>query len=177
MAWGRAHGVRFFEPNLKVKLNSGGPTGIIINAGSQLPHWYDAQPALRRLGTEPAQLVTQGQPVVVADINSAVDYGHPALAGSLTSGWDFILSQPYNGTTGSLNLDGSIPWLDTTTSTYLVNAGTTIVSPSTLIPQAASVAYSHGTLTAGVIRAVAPGSMIMPLALSTITVIRMCSPS
>jgi subtilisin family serine protease len=123
--------------------------------------------------------------VVVADINSAVDYGHPALAGSLTSGWDFVLSQPYNGTTGSLNqsstgfldqsstgfldqsstgfLDGSIPWLDTLTSTYLVNAGTTIVSPSTLVPQAAGVAYSHGTLTAGVIRAVAPGSMVMPL--------------
>jgi subtilisin family serine protease len=176
IAWGKAHGVRFLEPNLRVKLNSG-PGGIIINAGGQLPRWYDAQPALARVGKQAAHLVTQGQAVVIADVNSAVDYGHPALAGSLTSGWDFILAQPYTATTAGLNqsstgfldqsstgfLDGSIPTLDTTTGIFLTNAGATIVNPSSLIPQASHVAYSHGTLTAGVIRAVAPQSMIMPL--------------
>src|SRR5262245_38746225 len=78
-----------------------------------------------------------GRAVVIADINSKVDVAHPALIGHLTTGYDFVANKPTGPTT--LN-QSSASFMDDN-----------------------NPAYSHGTLCAGVIGAVAPDSMIMPL--------------
>src|SRR2546423_8165429 len=87
-------GVHSWEPNRIVrKLNT--VSGFIMNGPSLAPHWYDAQPALTRIGRPAAELVSTGRGVVIADVNSGVDVAHPALIGGLTSGYDFVLGRPY----------------------------------------------------------------------------------
>jgi len=182
----RFFGVNSWESNRVVtKLHSA--TGIILNASTLPPHWYDAQPALTRIGRPAAELLSTGKGIVVADINSGVDYGHPALTGAFTSGYDFILARPYTVTAAILNqsdvafldqsdvafLDQSdvafldaaltLAGVDAATTNYLNASGVTGVSASTIGLQVNQSAYSHGTLCAGMIHSIAPDSMIMPL--------------
>src|SRR5205085_11652094 len=162
--------------------------GFIVSASTLTPQWYYTQPALTRIGRPGAQLVSTGRGVVIADINSIVDYGHPALAGALTSGYDFILGRPYTVQTGIILNQSDVAFLDQSdvafldqsdvafldaaltaagadaaTSNYLTSSGVTAVSASTIGPQVNQSAYSHGTLCAGVIHSIAPDIMCMPL--------------
>jgi subtilisin family serine protease len=107
-----------------------------------------------------------GRGVVVADINSQIDYSHPALRGHLTGGYDFVSNRP----AGSAALNqSSASFLDQSSASFLDQSSASFIDQSsasfldTPPPLAANPAYSHGTLTAGVIAAVAPDSMIMPL--------------
>jgi len=182
----RIAGVHSWETNRVVrKLNS--VHGIIFNASNLTPQWYDGQPALTRIGRPAAELISTGRGVVVADINSGFDYAHPALAGSFTSGYDFVLGRPYTISPAALDqsdvafldqsdvafldqsdvafLDAalSLAGVDSLTANYIHASGVTAVSGSQLGPQVNQSAYSHATLCAGIIHSIAPDSMIMPL--------------
>jgi len=107
-----------------------------------------------------------GQGVVIADINSRVDYSHPALSGHLTGGYDFISSKPTNETalnqSDSSFLDQSdSSFLDQSDSSFLDNNGAKFLSVVPVL--GAKPAYSHGTLCAGIIAVSAPSAMIMPI--------------
>jgi subtilisin family serine protease len=179
-------GVHHWEPNRFVrKLHS--VQGIILSAPNLGPRWYDAQPALDRIGRPAAAPISTGTGVVIADINSQFDYAHPALAGAFTAGYDFILDRPYTVSQATVDqsdvafldqsdvafldqsdvafLDAalSVAHVDAATSTFLTTSGVTAVSASTIGPQVNQSGYSHGTLCAGIIHSIAPGSMIMPL--------------
>jgi len=131
--------------------------------------WYKAQPALQLINAAKALPLSTGRGVVVADINSKVDYAHLALSGHLTSGFDFISSQPAGF--ASLN-QSDAGFLDQSDAGFLdqSDAGFLDQSDAGFLDQSnpASLdglnpAYSHGSLSAGIIAAIAPDSMIMPL--------------
>ena len=131
--------------------------------------WYKAQPALVLINAGKALAYSTGRGVVVADINSQVDYSHPALRGHLTSGYDFVTSKPSGAT--ALN-QSSASYLDQSSASYLDQSSASYLdqsSASYLDQSSASYldglnpAYSHGTLCAGIIAVVAPDAMIMPL--------------
>jgi subtilisin family serine protease len=56
--------------------------------------WYKMQPEMVRINAISAQSYSTGKGIVVADLNSLIDYSHPALAGHLTSGYDFVARDP-----------------------------------------------------------------------------------
>jgi subtilisin family serine protease len=114
---------------------------------------------------------------VIADLNSAIDFAHPALAGHLTGGYDFVGARA--GYAGTLNqadaafldqadaafLDqADAAFLDQADAAFLEQADAAFLEQSvvTLIDNG-NPAYAHGTLCAGVIAGVAPDSRIMPL--------------
>jgi subtilisin family serine protease len=139
--------------------------------------WYKAQPQLQRVRAPAALGISQGAGVVVADLNSRTDFGHPALAGHLTGGYDFVGARV--GYQGTLN-QSSATFLDQSSATFLDQSSATFLdqSSATFLDQSSATfldnqaialvdggnpAYSHGTLVAGVIAAVAPESRVMPL--------------
>ena len=97
-----------------------------------------------------------GQAVVVADINSQVDYGHPALRGHLTSGYDFVTARPAGSTalnqaeTGFLD-QAETGFLDSERG-FMNQFGAGVIDRSQAgFLYSLNPAYSHGTLCAGVI--------------------------
>jgi len=177
-------GVLLIEINPGVSL--GGPHGGILqtknNTGAD---WYRAQPAFKLIEVDAAILVSGGEGVVIADINSLVDYSHPALAGHLTAGYDFVIGKPSG--TAVLNQSGS-SFLDQSSSSFLDQSGSSFLdqssssfldqSSSSFLDQSSSSFldhssakdvdattpfHGHGTLVAGILSAIAPQSMIMPL--------------
>ena len=74
--------------------------------------------AARQASADAALGFSKGRGVVVADINSRVDYGHPALMGHLTGGYDFVMERGQGG--ASLNLSV----LPSSVSNSLINTGT-----------------------------------------------------
>jgi subtilisin family serine protease len=140
------------------------------------PDFYLTQPALLLIRANQADSYYAGYGVTVADINSAVDFSHPALQGHLTGGYDFVAAQ---GSTYSLLNQSLSNFLDQTSSSFL-GSGEPIDSPTSAFMTQSdlsfldggpppglitgpSVAYGHGTIVAGLIAAVAPRAMIMPL--------------
>ena len=146
---------------------------------SQSPaDWYRLQPALTRIRAVQASKYYDGYGVVVADINSAVDYAHPALRGHLTGGYDFVTAQgstyaALNQSSGSFMDQSSGSFLDQSSGSFLDQASGSFLdqssgsfldgAPLLNIVTASNPAYGHGTLCAGLIAAVAPRAMIMPL--------------
>ena len=130
---------------------------------SQSPaDWYRLQPALTRIRAVQASKYYDGYGVVVADINSAVDYAHPALRGHLTGGYDFVATKgssyaALNQASGSFMDQSSGSFLDQSSASFMDGA------PVTNIVTGSNPAYGHGTLCAGLIAAVAPRAMVMPL--------------
>lgn len=162
--------IRWMEPNQPSTLPSNPRTGYLTVTQNTAADWYKAQPAFALIKLSDALTYSRGRGVVVADINSDVDYSHPALVGHLTSGYDFVNSGPNGGGT-TLN-DSSASYLDESSASYLDGATISYLNDSSasyLDDSSASYldgqnpAYSHGTLTAAIIAAVAPESMIMPL--------------
>jgi subtilisin family serine protease len=140
------------------------------------PNFYLTQPALLLIRANQAGSYYAGYGVTVADINSAVDFSHPALQGHLTGGYDFVAAQ---GSTYALLNQSLSNFLDQTSSNFL-GSGEPIDSPTSAFMTQSdlsfldggpppglitgpSVAYGHGTIVAGLIAAVAPRAMIMPL--------------
>src|SRR5262249_49647960 len=86
--------------------------------------WYRMQPTFRLIRANQASAYYDGYGVVVADINSAVDYGHPALRGHLTSGVDFVSQQgpsyaALNQASGSFLDQSSGSFLDQSSGSFL----------------------------------------------------------
>jgi len=163
--------IRWIETNQPSTLPSNPRTGYLTVKQNAAADWYNAQPSFALIKLPNALTYSRGRGVVVADINSDVDYSHPALVGHLTSGYDFVNDGPGSGGGALLN-DSSASYLDESSASYLDGVTITYLNDSSasyLDDSSASYldsrnpAYSHGTLTAGIIAAVAPESMIMPL--------------
>jgi len=148
--------------------------------------WYRMQPAFTLIRANRASAYYDGYGIVVADINSAVDYGHPALRGHLTSGVDFVSQQgpsyaALNQASGSFLDQSSGSFLDQSSGSFLDQSSGSFLdqssgsfldqssasfldgSPVLNMIGAGNAAYGHGTLCAGLIAAVAPRAMVMPL--------------
>jgi subtilisin family serine protease len=142
-------GIQWMELNTGVTLPGFAVLGIVTVPATTAADWYKYQPSWQLIHAQNALSYSTGRGVVVADINSQVDYAHPALGGHLTSGYDFVTNKPV----GSAALNQSeAGFLDDSEAGFLDGTGL-LVNP----------AYSHGTLCAGVIAVIAPDSMIMPL--------------
>lgn len=100
---------------------------------------------------------------IVADIDTGVDFDHPALKDVLLPGYDFTRNQPYAneladlppGTYGSGQGQPAI-----------VNQSTAAVvdqSTAAVVDGSPYAAFGHGTMVAGVIHLVAPKATILPL--------------
>jgi len=169
-------GIVFIEPDKRVVAPSRGQMGILTVRSQTTADWYDMQPELVRIQAVNAQAYSKGRGIVVADLNSLIDYAHPALAGHLTSGYDFVAARSgYQGTldqssasfldqsSASFLDQSSASFLDQSSASFLDQSSAAFLDQSLYISADRNPAYGHATLCAGVIAAVAPESMIMPL--------------
>ena len=146
----------------------------LISVGNNAPYqWYRSQPALHLVKANQALSISKGRGIVIADIDSAVDYGHPALRGVLTTGRDFVAEKQARngGSTSSLN-QSTASFLDQSTASFLDQSTASFLDQSTasFLDQSTasfldthSPGHGHGTMVAGILAAVAPESMVMPL--------------
>jgi len=131
--------------------------------------WYKGQPSLTLINIQQALTYSTGSGVIIADINGRVDQSHPALIGHLMAGYDFVRERPngvtaLNDSSASYLDDSSASYLDAATAAYLNDSSASYLDDSSAsYLDGQNPAYSHGTLTAGIIAAVAPNAIIMPL--------------
>jgi subtilisin family serine protease len=160
-------GVEWMESDLSV-----GPSkmrGAVVSVTARTaPNWYAQQPAFQLIRKNEALQLSSGSGIVVADINSLVDYSHPALRGHLTSGFDFVLGKPadvtLNQSTASFLDQSTASFLDQSTASFLDQSTASFLDQSTAsFLDASNPAHGHGTLVAGIIAAIAPDALIMPI--------------
>jgi subtilisin family serine protease len=180
-----ALGVVNVELNIAVTLGQPASLGILKTPASNTAEWYAQQPAFKLVRADSALHLSRGKGVVIADINARVDYGHPALVGHLTGGYDFVAERGSGG--ASLNqssagfLDqSSAGFLDQSSAGFLDQSSAGFLDQSTagFLDQSSAgfldqsnagfldttnPAHGHGTFCAGLLAAVAPDAMIMPL--------------
>jgi len=168
-------GIVFMESDDRIISPARGQLGILAVPTVAAADWYKMQPELLRIRAIDAQAYSKGRGIVVADLNSLVDYGHPALIGHLTGGYDFVSARSsYQGTlnssasfidqSGASFLDQSgASFLDQSSASFLDQSSTSFLDQSSASFLDSNPAYGHATLCAGVIAAIAPDSMIMPL--------------
>jgi subtilisin family serine protease len=167
----------FLEPDKQIPVQNRSQFGIMQVAGTTAVDFYKTQPDLLLVRANLANTYSTGRGIVVADLNSQVDYAHPALVGHLTSGYDFVSGR--SGYQAILNQSSS-SFLDQSDATFLDQSEAAFLdqsdaafldqSDATFLDQSDATfldggnpAHGHGTLCAGIIAAVAPNSMIMPL--------------
>jgi subtilisin family serine protease len=160
-------GIQLMELNTGVTLPGFAQVGVLAVPPGTPPDWYRAQPSMLLIRSADALTYSRGRGVVVADINSKVDVGHPALIGHLTSGYDFVTNKPsgtsaLNQSSSSFVDQSSSSFVDQSSSSFVDQSSSSFVDTSSIL-DAGNPAYSHGTLCAGIIAVVAPDSMIMPL--------------
>ena len=174
-------GVQWLEVNKFMTLPSVLPVASLSVPANAAPDWYKYAPSMQLIRSNAAQPYAGVQTVVVADINSQVDFGHPALVGHLTSGYDFVANTPTaaaslnqssagflddQSSAGFLDDQSSAGFLDQSSAGFLDNNGVTagILNQSSAgFLDGTNPAYSHGTLCVGIIAAIAPKAMVMPL--------------
>jgi subtilisin family serine protease len=131
--------VIYAEPNLVASLADtrfhAWPDGNPDDAGTD-PAVWSGQPAAADLGLRDAHLISGGAGTTVAVLDTGVDPTHPALAGRVGPGWDYVDDDSQPGDVA-----------DVTDSN-----GNGIVDE----------AYGHGTFVSGVIALVAPSARILP---------------
>lgn len=165
-------GIDWFEVNDGVTEPPHFSWGILQVPDTTADDWYKNQPSYQLIHASQARTYSTGRGIIVVDINARVDYSHPALRGHLIAGYDFVTSRP----TGSAALNqSSASFLDQSSASFLDQSSASFLdqsSASFLDQSSASFldddlktnpALSHGTLTVGVIAALAPDAMIMPL--------------
>jgi subtilisin family serine protease len=168
-------GVVSLETDVFVRPNRSTGGVLSVKPGT-LPDWYYSQPALQLISASQARSLTTGAGIVIADINSGVDYSHPSLRGHLTAGYDFIIGRPtdltLNQSSTSFLDQSSTSFLDQSSAAFLDQSSAAFLDQSnaSFLDQssanfldATNAAHGHGTLVAGVLVAVAPGAMIMPI--------------
>lgn len=160
-------GIQVMELNTGITLPGFEQVGVLAVPPETPPDWYKAQPSMLLIRSANALTYSRGRGVVVADINSKVDVGHPALIGHLTSGYDFVTNKPsgtsaLNQSSSSFVDQSSSSFVDQSSSSFVDQSSSSFVDTSGILG-AGNPAYSHGTLCAGIIAVVAPDSMIMPL--------------
>jgi len=181
-----ALGVQSVESNVVVRLRPRfGALGVLNTPSSDPAEWYAGQPAMKLIRADQAMAYSKGRGVVVADLNSRVDYAHPALIGHLTGGYDFVSGRTSTGNTLDQSSAGfldqssagfldqssagfldqsSAGFLDQSTASFLDQSSAGFLDQSTAsFLDSSNPASGHGTFCAALIAAVAPESMIMPL--------------
>src|SRR5213594_2618539 len=158
-------GIDWAELNTGVLLPSFAVYGIVAVPPTQAADWYKYQPAWQLIEAQQALGYSTGRGILIADINSQVDYRHPALVGHLTSGYDFVASRPAGSAVLNQSEAGFLDqseagFLDQSEAGFLDQSEAGFLDATGLLM---NPAYSHGTLCAGVLAAIAPDSMIMPL--------------
>ena len=162
-------GIQWMELNTRVSVPGFARRGVLSVPGTAAADWYKLQPALQLIKAGNALPFSTGRGVVVADINSRLDYAHRALAGHLTSGYDFVANNPG---TPFLLVQSDAGFLDQSDAGFLdqSDAGFLDQSDAGFLDHSdpaylngLNPAYSHGSMSAGLIAAIAPDSMIMPL--------------
>ena len=154
-----------------VPLLHGIPTGLfqqqpITYYGSNVWMGYAQQPAsgIIRLGQARTKFQKTGH-AIVADIDTGVDFSHPALQGVLLQGYDFTRNRP--GGDEMADVSGVAPNNCVTgCSSGNVNQSTAAVldqSTAAVLDSPQYSAFGHGTMVAGLIHLVAPTAMLMPL--------------
>lgn len=169
-------GIVSIEPDRTILTPQRSEMGVLTVGGTTAWDWYKTQPQLLRINAVSAQSYSTGRGVVIADMNSLIDYSHPALAGHLTGGYDFVSGRSsYQGTLNQSSatfldqssatfLDqSSATFLDQSSATFLDQSAATFLDAGQLTTQDSNPAYGHATLCAGVMAAMAPDAMIMPL--------------
>lgn len=138
------------------------------------------QPALGRIQADNAKRVADGSLVTVAVLDTGIDGNHPALAGSILPGLNFIDGssnvseftdlQPAAAASvfvqGAAALNPAVVALLNPSTVALLNPSTVaLLNPATvaLLNSPRSLYFGHGTLVSGLIRAIAPGALIRPL--------------
>src|SRR5207247_9049138 len=146
-----------------------GALGVLNTPASEPAEWYAGQPAMKLIRADQAMAYSKGRGVVVADLNSRVDYAHPALIGHLTGGYDFVSGRTSTGNTLDQSSAGfldqsSAGFLDQSSAGFLDQSSAGFLDQSTAsFLDNSNPASGHGTFCAGLLAAVAPQSMIMPL--------------
>jgi subtilisin family serine protease len=173
----RLLGVSWIESNRGLSLPDVAHARLVSAEGVANPRWYSSQPALQRIRSEAAHQYSDGHNIVIADINSIVDTSHPALAGHIVAGYDFV-SGTSSGVNAGLNDDQQTAGFldddqqtagflddDQQTAGFLDGLGIQLFDDQQTAGflDGHNPAYSHGTLCAGILAAVAPGAMIMPI--------------
>lgn len=123
-----------FELNVSAS-DPGGDTRSFY--GGRSANDYQGQASAGALKLPAAHSISTGQGITVAVIDTGVDTDHPALAGRLVPGWNFL--------TDSNNTDDIAQSVDT--------SGNGV--PDEFV--------GHGTMIAGMIHLVAPDAKIMPI--------------
>ena len=188
-----ALGVVNVELNNAVTLKPSSGLAILKTAGSSNSEWYAQQPSFKLVHADSALGVSRGRGIVIADLNARIDYAHPALVGHLTGGYDFVVTRAsgsgsLNQSSASFLDQSSAGFLDQSSAGFLdqssagfldqssagfldqSSAGFLDQSSASFLDQssasfldATNPAHGHGTFCAGLIAAVAPDAMIMPL--------------
>jgi len=164
-------GVEWIEANRSLALPTTGQLRLLEVPWNSGSGWYQGQPALQQIRTRAAHDYSTGRGIIIADINSRVDFGHAALAGHIGAGYDFVANRPSSvatlnddqSTAGFLDDDQSTAGFlddDQSTAGFLDGNGVRLLDP---LFNNAQGAASHGTLCAGVLAAVAPDATLMPL--------------
>ena len=158
-------GIDWLELNTGVTLPSFAVYGIVTVPAAKPADWYKYQPAWQLIEAQQALPYSRGRGIVIADINSQVDSRHPALAGHLTGGYDFVATRPAGSAALNQSEAGFLDqseagFLDESEAGFLHQSEAGFLDRTGLL---VNPAYSHGTLCAGVLAAIAPDSMIMPL--------------
>jgi subtilisin family serine protease len=161
-------GIQWAEVNSGVTLPNVGQLGIFQVISGVAPGWYAAQPTWQIMHVQDALAYSRGAGVIIADINSQVDSTHPAIAGHLTSGYDFVTGKPsgysqLNQSSASFMDQSSASFMDQSSASFMDQSSASFMDNTGLPLASSNPAYSHGTECAGVLAAIAPGSLIMPL--------------
>jgi subtilisin family serine protease len=141
---------------------------------------YVNQPATDIVNMDRAHTLATGDGVVVATIDTGVDFSHSVLRNSLIPGWDFVHNVPGGQELADLNQE-TTPILDQETTpildqetTPILDGGTAIILQQETTPildqETTPILdgkkfpdYGHGTAVAGLIHLFAPDAKIMPL--------------
>jgi subtilisin family serine protease len=160
--------------------------GAILKSDAAEADWYKSQPSLQLVNLDKALKVATGRGVIIADIDSAVDVDHPALRGHLIAGTDFVgrrapaCAVATNQSSASFLDQSSASFLDQSSASFLDQSSASFLdqssasfldqsSASFLDQSSASfldqgtAAHGHGTMVAGILAAMAPDAMIMPI--------------
>jgi subtilisin family serine protease len=137
----RAHdAVKYAESNIPADLSDGRyhawPDGDPDDAGSDPAVWRN-QSATQQLQLSQSHELSKGDGTLVAILDTGVDPSHPALAGLLQDGWDYVDDDPDpSDLQNGRDDDGDL---------------------------AVDESFGHGTFVSGIVALTAPKARIMPM--------------
>jgi subtilisin family serine protease len=170
-------GVLDVEVNSLLNLGGKVPLGSIPNGlNERTPVNYFGNMVWTGYANQPASLMiqlpeAQGQfrtpgTVIVADIDTGVDFTHPALHGVLLQGYDFTRNQAGGNEMNDVSCSAcSNAGLDQSTAAVLDQSTAAVLDQSTaaVLDSPGYQDFGHGTMVMGVIHMVAPTAQLLPL--------------